>query len=124
MPTTAEATAALTLVQVTAQAASRIDIIMAAEAPADNTLNADATEVEAYVTTIAEASTALTPVQVAASRIESVMAADAATNNALNADATEVEAYVPTTAEASTALTLVQAAIASPCRVDSIMAAE
>jgi hypothetical protein len=82
MPATAEARTALTLVQApAAPAASRVDSIMAAEAAADNAMNADAT------------CTALTLVQAAAaSRGESVMAAQAAADNALNADATEVEA--------------------------------
>ena len=51
MPATTEARTALTPVQaVAAAAASRVDSIMAAEAAADNAMNADATEVEAQVT--------------------------------------------------------------------------
>ena len=55
---TAEAHTALTLVQ--AAAASRGESVMAAKAAANNALNADATEVEAQVPTIAGARTALT----------------------------------------------------------------
>ena len=47
MTTTTEARTALTLTQAEAPAASRVDSKMAAEAAADNSLNADATEVEA-----------------------------------------------------------------------------
>ena len=73
-------------------------------------MNADETEVEAYVTTTAEARTALTLVQAtAASRIESVMAAEAAANNALNADATEGKAHVTTTAARGTHCTYTDA---------------
>ena len=54
MPATTEARTALTLVQApTAPAASRVDSVMAAQAAANNALNADATEVEAHVTTTA-----------------------------------------------------------------------
>ena len=67
MPRTAEARNVLTLVQA-ATAARCLDNKMAAEATAyeaaaDDAMNADATEVEAHVTTTAEASTALTLVQ-------------------------------------------------------------
>ena len=55
MPTTAEATAALTLVQAAIASPFLVDSIMAAEAAADNAMNADATAVEAYVTRTAEA---------------------------------------------------------------------
>ena len=51
---------------------------MAAEAAADNAMNADATEMEAHVTATAEACTALTLVQAAAAaagRVHSIMAA-------------------------------------------------
>ena len=77
--TTAEARTVLTLVQAAAATAKCLDSIMAAEAAAneaaaDNAMNADATEVEAHVTTTSEALSALTLVQApAASRIESVM---------------------------------------------------
>ena len=59
-----------------AATASRVESVMAAEAAADNALNVAATEAEAYVTTKAVASTALTLEQAtaAASRVESVMA--------------------------------------------------
>ena len=58
-------------------------------------MNADATKVEAHVTTIAEASTALTLVQAAVAslcRVDSIMVAKPAADNAMNADATDVEA--------------------------------
>ena len=67
-----------------AAAASRVESVMAAEAAADKAMNADATEVEAYVTTIAEASTALTLMQAptapsaSRTRVDSVMTAKAA----------------------------------------------
>ena len=63
---------------------------MAAEAAADNAMNADATGTEAHLTATAEARTALTLMKAAAaaSRVISVMAAEAAADNA---DAVQVE---------------------------------
>ena len=112
-------------------AASRVESVRDAEAAADKAMNADATEVEAYVTIIAEASTTLklTLVRAAAApsasrtRVDSVMTAEAAADNSLNPDATEAEKKVTAAAEARTALTLVQAA-AAPSRFNSVMAAE
>ena len=103
---------------------------MAAQAATDNAFNADATEVEAHVTTTAEARTVLTLIQAAAAAarcLENRIAAQAAANEAatdktMNADATGVETHVTTIAEARTALALVQATAAS--RIESKTAAE
>ena len=86
---------------------------MVAEAIADNAMNADATEVQALVTTTAEANTALTLAQAAVAspcRAESIIVAEALAEDAMNADATEVEALVIATAEASSVSTLVKSA--------------
>ena len=65
---------------------------MAAEAAADNAMNADGAGTEAHLTATAEARTALTLMKAAAaaaaSRVISVMAAEAAADNA---DAVQVE---------------------------------
>ena len=50
----------------TAPTASRVNNIIVAEATSDNVMNADATEVETYVTRAAEVSSVLTLVQAAA----------------------------------------------------------
>ena len=113
---TTEARTIPTLVQAAATAARRLDNIMAAEpttneAATDNALNVDATDVEADVTTIADALTALTLPKAAvpvASPIDNIMAAMGPTNNTLNADATEVEADVTRSAEKPCAPTRVQ----------------
>ena len=90
---------------------------MAAEALVDNAMNAHASEVEAYVTTPAKASIALTLVHVQAAttpprRVDSIMVAESAADDAMNADAKDVEAHVTAIPEARTALTLMQAAAA------------
>ena len=73
-------------------------------------MSAEATEVAAHVTTVAETRTALTLMQAATvSLVESVMAAEAAAEDAMKADVTEVEKHVTTIAEARTTLTPVGA---------------
>ena len=72
MTTTAEAYTVLTLVQAAAATAKCLDSRIVAEAAADkaaadDALNADATEVEAHVTTTAGALSAFTLVQAAGS---------------------------------------------------------
>ena len=100
----------------TTTAVSRVESVMAVEAAADRAMNADATEAEAYVTTIAEASTALTLLQAATApsasrtRVDSVLTAEAAADDAMSLDGTEAEEQVT--------------AAAAPSRVDSVMAAE
>ena len=103
----------------------------ACEAATDDAINADATEVEAYVTKATEASSVLTLVHAVAARcLDNRMAAEAAaceaaTDCAMNADATEVKTHVTAIAEARTVLTLMQLAQAAAARrVESVMTAE
>ena len=80
-----------------AAAPSRVDSVMAAEALAEDAMNADVTEVQALVIATAEARTLLTLVQVAAgavSRVDSALIAKAAASDAMVAHGAEADALV------------------------------
>ena len=102
--------------QAAATATSRVASVMAAEAAAEDAINADGAGTEALVTATAEARTVPTlvraPAAPSASRVDSVMAAEAAADNPLNPDAIA--------AEPRTVLTLVQAAATAASRVHSV----